>query len=564
MLDPRSRGALLEALRPPAGYTVDAAVATTYSLDLIALLTAPLAFSLYDRLASRETNGPDRVDSFALLHAVRRHAERLVVFCQAGCIAKPKGYRQLLAYLEDAVVEVNPREGNGVFHPKVWVVRLTNGESVRYRVLCLSRNLTFDRSWDTMLAFDGELADRTRAISESKPLAEFVRALPGLARDGVSTPRREMVEMMADELERVRFEVPEPFESFRFWPMGLAGKQAKPFGDAGIQRLLVVSPFVEAPRVTTLAEQGRGHILVSRFEELSAVPKDALAPYAERMYILHDAANDLEDAEPIEEDGDLASFATTPTGLHAKLYVADDGWNAHVWTGSANASNAAFGSNVEMLVQLTGKKSKVGVDAFFGTEDAGLRSLLVPFSPPEAPVGPDPINRRLEELISTANRRLSRASWKASAVRDKGSDEEKPTFTVTLDCEGGAPAVDAGCEVRVWPIALPQDRGLALVPSTSLTFESCSFLALTAFFAFELTALFDGRTKKSVFVLRVPLLGVPEDRSARVLHALLDDPNKVLRFLKMLLAADGTAAMDLLGPARWIAGGSKGVRVFCR
>lgn len=43
MLDPRDRGALLEALRPPPGYVVDAAIATTYSLDLVTLLTAPLA-----------------------------------------------------------------------------------------------------------------------------------------------------------------------------------------------------------------------------------------------------------------------------------------------------------------------------------------------------------------------------------------------------------------------------------------------------------------------------------------------------------------------------------------
>ena len=82
---------------------------------------------------------------------------------------------------------------------------------MRYKVLCLSRNLTFDRSWDTMLALDGELvADRKLAIGESKPLGEFIDALPSLVVDkGSLTPaRRELVETIGHELKRVRFEIP--------------------------------------------------------------------------------------------------------------------------------------------------------------------------------------------------------------------------------------------------------------------------------------------------------------------------------------------------------------------
>ena len=37
MLNPRDRRALLEALRPEAGYTFDRAIGTTFSLDLLAL-----------------------------------------------------------------------------------------------------------------------------------------------------------------------------------------------------------------------------------------------------------------------------------------------------------------------------------------------------------------------------------------------------------------------------------------------------------------------------------------------------------------------------------------------
>jgi hypothetical protein len=45
MLDPHDRASLYEALRPPAGYDLDCAVGTSFTLDLEALLTAPTAVS---------------------------------------------------------------------------------------------------------------------------------------------------------------------------------------------------------------------------------------------------------------------------------------------------------------------------------------------------------------------------------------------------------------------------------------------------------------------------------------------------------------------------------------
>lgn len=48
MLDPEVRYTYLEELRPPVGYVLDWAVATTYSLDLLTLLLAPLAMVFYE------------------------------------------------------------------------------------------------------------------------------------------------------------------------------------------------------------------------------------------------------------------------------------------------------------------------------------------------------------------------------------------------------------------------------------------------------------------------------------------------------------------------------------
>lgn len=48
MLEPTDRRLLFELLRPPTGYRLSCAVGTTYSLDLLALLVTPLAFTLFD------------------------------------------------------------------------------------------------------------------------------------------------------------------------------------------------------------------------------------------------------------------------------------------------------------------------------------------------------------------------------------------------------------------------------------------------------------------------------------------------------------------------------------
>ena len=211
MLDPRDRTLLFEALRPPDGYELHSAVGTTYSLDLMALLAAPVAFTLFD---CEDQKGRLELDPLVLLEALRQHARKVTIFCQAGRIAVPSHHRPLLGYLESSVVEAVAPKADGAFHPKVWALRFErDGQPVRYRVLCLSRNLTFDRSWDTALVLEGQLTDRKLAYADNHPLGDFFKALPGMAVQPVSTAVEDRVGRIQDELRRVKFE----------WPEGLRG-----------------------------------------------------------------------------------------------------------------------------------------------------------------------------------------------------------------------------------------------------------------------------------------------------------------------------------------------------
>ena len=180
MLEPRDRLLLFEALKPPEGFRFDQGIGTTYSLDLLALLTVPLAFTWFEQQGDEDQRAG--VNSLEILESLRRHADQLTIFCHAGRIALPKTSYPQLAFVESSIVECQPAEG-AAFHPKVWVLRWVNDAGdVRYRVLCLSRNLTFARSWDTLLALDGELSpNRRAAIGRNKGLVDFVRALPRVA-----------------------------------------------------------------------------------------------------------------------------------------------------------------------------------------------------------------------------------------------------------------------------------------------------------------------------------------------------------------------------------------------
>lgn len=533
MLEPADRRVLLDALRPPEGYRVDRALATTYTLDLLALLTAPLAFSLYDALVEKE--GEQYLDGLPLLQAVRDHASRLSVFCQTGGISAPRRYRPLLGYLEESVVQVSVP--GGIFHPKIWVLRFMGGaeDATLYRLLVSTRNLTFDRTWDTLLVLDGVLKDRKNAITSSRPVAEFVAALPGLGSNVPERVRRD-VALLAEELPRVDWVVPEPFESLVFWPLGHDGKKRSPVADERHDRSLVVSPFLTKDLLQEIASSGADHILVSRQEELERLGTNALAGYA--PHVLQEGVDG--DEEESADEVVIVPQRPPPRGLHAKLFVLDAGWKAHVFTGSANATSPAFANNVEFLVQLTGKKSKVGIAALLDEDDkGGLRSLLQPFTPGPAR-GLDP-QEALERALEPCVAFLAALPWSAHARRE-GTD----AFDVELSAQGFRLFDDLS--VVVWPITLSEDRAYTLAAGSPARFKGCSAEALTPFFAFRACLARGGLEATSTFVVRVPgnfnELGI--DRAALLLRSMLGDSAKLVRLLRLLLAIDGVDRLSEL------------------
>jgi hypothetical protein len=539
MLAPNQRQHLLEALRPPDGYELSFAIGTTYSLDLMALLCIPLAFAQFDW---EDDAGRPAADPLALLEALRRYADRLHVFCQAGCISVPSKGQLLFGYLEKSVFQAQAPFG-GVFHPKVWALRFTAPDQpVMYRLLCLSRNLTFDRSWDTLLALEGQVVDRQRAYATHHPLGDFFQALPSLAKEALPEHVLANIDLAQQELRRTGFYLPGEFKEYGFWPMGIPGYRNQwPFR-GGFDRLLVVSPFITPECLQRLAIQGSDHVLMSRLDSLSTLSRKDLAGF-KKIFALDPMA---ETEEPDAETSESHFFETVPSGLHAKLYVADDGRKSHVWTGSANATTSAFTQNVEFLIELVGSKSICGVDVFLEEtkEKSKFADLWQPFAPTSETVKPDIVQRQLEKALREAQTTLVSANWHGQVLATHPN-----AFLLQILPENEfalAPEVEA----LYWPLSLSSASAFAYdVKNTpSATFGPLAVESLTAFIVFQLTAHIAGQTMLSQFVLRVPLEGVPVDRQERLLRAMLKNPEQVMRFLLFILA-DGKNDIDGIGTA---------------
>ena len=392
MLGTRERTLLLESLRPPDGYRLRRAVGTSFTLDLMALLTAPLAFTFFD---AHDEDGVPLADPVALLEALRRHAERVTLFCQAGAIGVPRPDQKLLAYLEGSVIEVQAKREGGIFHPKVWVLNFESEKRPAiYRVLCLSRNLTFARAWDTCLRLEGRLARRELGYSRNKPFADLLLALPGLAsRRPIKDELQEDLDRMAYEVRRVDFEPPRPFKNFHVHNFGLGGRRGWPFPKGG--RSLVISPYLAGSTVRDLVRDHGLEVLVSRPEAFEDVVRGAgRKALPQKCYVLSPGAGlDARDTDEEEEGEPPDATAQVEgevelSGLHAKLFLFENGREARLFTGSANATVAALRVNVEMLVELVGKTKDCGIDALLGLEEdpklETLRSLLREYPPPEA------------------------------------------------------------------------------------------------------------------------------------------------------------------------------------
>jgi hypothetical protein len=522
-LDPNHREVLTDGLKPDPGFVLDSAVATTFSVDLEALLLAPLAFAMFDT----DTATGD-LEPVALLSSLQSYAHRMAVYCDAAHVRSSAADGRLFILLEDRTLHPVLAPGGGAFHPKTWVLRFHNDEGIfRHRILVLTRNHTFDRSWDLVVRIDeSETGDPV-----GKPVAEFLTGLNSLS------PSR-ITERLAESVRDARFAAPEGFESVTFHATGFGGPD--PLSSAEGKRLLITSPFLSSRRIRNLAGSITGRsaerFLVSRPNELSRLGAKALEPFDATLCLHDDAIG--------EDDPDANTTTHQSEGLHAKLYVLDEEDNKHsTWfVGSANATTSSIERNVETLLELRGPTSRIGVRQLMRAPETGeinLRSLLREFVPDNDDEVDDPKakdERRIDELakeiirakpilkVSPAEDGFELALSFLRPIRGAGADDQ---ITARLVTAGGRP----GSAVGRKPVEL-SEKVCAV-----LTARSTSQVTGLTEFTITSGAPARERSPAKTFIAAAELRDAPDGRYSQLLLDLIPDPARFRLLLFLLLAS---------------------------
>lgn len=512
MLNPDDRSLYTEAVCPPRGHVLDLAIATTYSLDPEAVLSLPTHLALAERSSSADG------DPIKLLESIRRLSGRFSVYADHAGIKIPSRSNVLFGLLESMVIPVRAPRG-GVFHPKLWVLRFVQPDMEEppwIRVLVLSRNITFDRSWDIVLRLEGRPGSRD--IAANRPLGELLLSLPSISTRPVTEQRRLHAEQLAGEIGKTAWELPEGFEEVSFQILGIDNRS---WNLPWSKRMAVVSPFLTDDALSWLGERTEAlAAVVSRPDEMNRLESGTLQR-AKKWFTLDEAAETEDGEEPEQRD---------TVGLHAKAYITEQNWRTRLYLGSANATGAALlhRNNIEILVGLAGRTSRVGgIDALFS--EKGLGTVLSEYIRPDEIPPADDGEILARKVLEAAGTRLAEAGLR---VVCKG-DEHAWRLTVVSPGPVALPGIG---RIRSWPITVREDRAsdvMGLVHANAADLGMYATESVTGLIAFELVADIKKMTLR--MVLNLPVEGLPENRDDAVFRLVLDNKEGFLRYLLLLL-----------------------------
>ena len=485
-------------LAPPPGYHLDFTVGATYSLDLDALVGAALALALGEETDSALLENP-----VCLLEALRGTGDRAALFCEDGQIALPGRATSLYILLEKMVCPVRVEKGS--FHPKLWLLRYRSEQgNCLYRLVVLSRNLTFDRSWDVAFSMEGEQGKTSGRKNE--PLRDFLRYL---AKQLPDTPagraKRENINVIIKELPKILFSTGEKaFSDFDFYPTGIPRHSIRsaPLFTEKFRELLVMSPFLSGGIIRDFNDRGKRCALFTRAESLAKLKPEDCSNF--QLYTLRDGV--------IDGEAELSESPAQKQDIHPKLYLAD----RNLYLGSLNASHNAVYRNVEFMLRLHSSGHYLSMDkllcALRGNDPGGSGD---PFQ--ETTLGggsEEPEGNDLDAVVKA----LVRCSPRAAVMPVGERYDLRLTFDTLPDCP---------YSVTLRPLLA---KGLEIPVGLGMVFPGLELTQLSEFYVLSVS---DG----SNFIHRLLLVtteGMPEEREAAVVSGVVKDVGLV-RYIAFLL-----------------------------
>lgn len=498
-----------ELLTPPPGFELDFAIGTTYTLDLEAMVGVPLALSL-----SEEMDQTFQEDPLYILEGLRRSSDQFAIFCEAGKIKVPYNQNAVFSMMENSIFEVS-LENDRSFHPKIWLIAYWNkeNEEVLYRLLVMSRNLTFDRSWDVAVALEGTLNDEKS--TKNDPLIDFLDFLTDFTTE---KEKRNQIRRIISKLPFIHFDpMNKHISDFEFCPLGIADydkKNTKIFQK--YHQMMIVSPFISEEIIKELNGQSLTNprkVLITRKTELHKLTEDMLEDI--EVYTLREAVIDGESA--ISEENSEDDPAQNQD-IHAKIFARSKYNEHHIYLGSANSSTNAFNGNVEFLLKLKYKKRGFQIfnllnDMFGDDENPFERIDTIPEQ--------EETETDLTDQLQKAIKKLTKTSSHATAVQD---DDELFKLKVIFE------DLPTECHFKIGPLLSKRD--LPLQKETH--FKNLRLLELGSFY--RVTAIKDDVEVSRI--IKIHTEGIPDERDNEIFRSIIKDPYTFLKYVAFLLADD--------------------------
>lgn len=502
-----------------AGCKVDFAVGLTYSLNLEAMLTVPLAFGDLGELDSNVKLSP----AF-LLEGIRRSSDKIALFCNKGGIHVPSETRTIYSLLESSIFEV--QDGNDIFsnfHPKIWLVKEIDKDGDEWlKLSVMSRNLDFSTCLDICCSIRGHIERRRslRGVKKHKPLKDMLLWLSEYA----PKTKADKVCQLAEQLDYVdRFKLDMPFqtedternedEGYDFFPFVYGKEEFSTYGNylkkyLPGDRILVVSPFIDITTLSWLTSrkkdynyESRNSILITRKEYVT----QEVFELFEQVWVPNDT---------------MLDNTTANVDLHAKMYLTQrltgDDLGYTLYLGSANATVNAFNKNVEFLLRLHYKR----------TTNDRIKELLEEitsehrFVVMDAP-NPEASNTRPSNEKELALKRAVGCLRKA-VIKTSNKDG---LYDIDLSVRG---KYDGDIQIR--PL---QCKGLWQPISNQVFFKELSTHLLSEFYVIRIPS---DDEKFIELVAKVKTSGMPADRDESIYQSIVTKKEELLDYVAFMLS----------------------------
>lgn len=517
-----------QVLAPPDGYMLDFAIGTTYSLDLDALVGACIALGL-----SEETDSDLMKNPICLLEALRATGDKVALFCEGGQIHTPNNVTSLYILLEKIVFQVSTAKRKGIakypsFHPKFWLIRYVDeGGTSLYRVVVLSRNLTFDRSWDVTFTMDGKA--NGRKTLKTSPLVDFVSYLTSnLPSDENAKEKLKKIRTIIRELPYVHFELnSREFEDFEFLPTGIkngnggfhttADKPFVPLFEDSSHEVLIMSPFLTSSVIREFIDRNKyinhtEYMLFTRAMSLGKLNPNDCADF--RIFTMKDAVVDGESTISEEEQ------QIQKQDIHAKIFMVRKYSDTYLYLGSLNASHNAINGNVEFMVMLKSKNRylnmrKLSEALFNGSEDN-------PSNPFQEVKLTDSIvvdeEQEKQSILDSYIKEINRMKPSAMVVTNGDSYDVSVNFAKFESSE---------YKTTISPLLSNKTE----IINENVLFKSLSLTQLSVFYKISVS---DGISTVQRVII-IPTDGMPEDREKAVVSNVVKDKDCFYRYIAFLL-----------------------------